>query len=911
MTDSWQFSASILTQLPVAIAVFDTQGTWLTASQAWLDDWQLTSESLQNQHFNQIFAAIPPSFDQAFQDALKGIQTPPQTQQWRNPEGSPFWVQYEMRPWYHENSVQGVILQINHSSSRQQHLSAWDNVFELSPDMMCIVGFDGYFHLLNPTWENVLGYSNDELQAQPFLELIHPDDRQSTLDAAQRLTEGQSCIDFENRYRCKDGSYRWLQWTATPILNGSKIYATVRDITASKEAELEVQKLMALITYSSDFIGVASLEGNPIFLNPAGLQMMGFPSLEVAKNHHIKDFIYPEDLPFVEQVIFPTVLKQGRWQGEIRFRRFDNQEAIAVDYNIFIIKHPETQAPLAFATVTRDLRDRKAAEKEQNRLLAIIEATTDCITTANAQGQITYINKAGRDMLGFGLKEDVTSLIIPDLLGESSRQTEINNQMPILLEKGIITGETTFQHQEGYEIPVSQVAIAHKSETGEVEFFSNVARDISDRKRSEAALRESQMRFQAILDNAPAAIFIKSIAGQYLVMNRHAEALLNLEPNHCLGKTDYDIFPSEMARNIRQAENQIIEKRQAAQLEEEIVTPDGIRTYFSIKFPLFDADGQVYAICGIANDITDRKLAEIALQQQTQELENTLRELRRTQSQLIQNEKLSSLGHLVAGVAHEINNPVNFIYGNLTHAREYIKDLLELVSLYQKSTANSNPEIQEVSEEIDLEFLLEDLPKLLDSMKIGADRIKQIVASLRNFSRTDETDIKKVDIHEGIESTLMILRNRLKAKSDYPEIQVIRNYSSIPPIECYPGPLNQVFMNILVNAIDAIEEHQQGKTYAEIKTQSGTIAIETQLESNDNIKIIIADNAGGIPETIISCLFDPFFTTKAVGKGTGLGLSISYQIITEKHKGTLECFSEIGKGTKFVIAIPVRQTIRV
>lgn len=906
MTNSLQLSASILTQLPVAIAVFDTQGRWLTASQVWLEDWQLTPKNLINRHFKQIFADIPPDFITAFEQALAGTQTAAQTKQWRNTEGVPFWVKYEMRPWYHENCIQGVIVQMEHSSPRQQHLSAWDNVFELSPDMMCIAGFDGYFHLLNPTWEKVLGYSNTELQAKPFLELVHPDDLQTTLEAAQGLAQGQSYINFENRYRCKDGSYRWLQWTSTPILNGSKIYATVKDITASKEAELEVQKLMALIAYSSDFIGVASLEGYPLFINPAGLKMMGLPSVETAQKYHVDEFIAPQDLHIVETVILPTVMNRGMWQGEIRFRRFDNQELIPVDYNVFMLNHPETGVPLALATITRDLRDRKEAEKEQNRLLAILEATTDCVTTANARGQLTYINKAGREMLGFNSKKDITALTIPDILGESIRQAEMEAQMPILIQKGIITGETIFQHQDGYEIPVSQVAIAHKSETGEVEFFSNVARDISDRKRAEAALLESQMRFQAILDNAPTVIYIKSIAGQYLVVNRQFETLFNLEPGYCLGKTDYDLFPKEIANVIRNNDTQVLERHQSLQIEEEVPTPEGLRTYYSIKFPLFDADGEIYALCGLSTDITDRKNAEMAIRQQAQELENTLRELRRTQSQLIQNEKLSSLGQLVAGVAHEINNPVNFIYGNLTHAREYIKDLLYLISLYQQSTATSNPEIQEITEEIDLDFLIEDLPKLLDSMKVGADRIKQIVASLRNFSRTDETEFKQADIHEGIESTLMILRNRLKAKSEHPEIQVIKNYSSIPPIECYPGPLNQVFMNILANAIDAIEECQKWKTYAEIEANPSIITIETQQEQN-NIKIIISDNAGGIPKTIINRLFDPFFTTKAVGKGTGLGLSISHQIITEKHKGTIECVSKMGEGTKFIIAIPIKQ----
>lgn len=465
---------------------------------------------------------------------------------------------------------------------------------------------------------------------------------------------------------------------------------------------------------------------------------------------------------------------------------------------------------------------------------------------------------------------------------------------------------------DGQESLQPRSYFSHKR-TQELTWVNHIlAKQTAERLRLEKRRLQAEKRYQNLFDNATVGIFHATSDGQYLQVNSALAILLGYESSVQLLKSLEEENSSLYVNPNRHSEfwQQLKAEGSVSNFESEVYRRDGSSVWISETVNgVYDEENNFLYYEGFVSEIGDRHLTHSSsedltakLQAQEDQIKTLLTQLEQTKSQLIHSEKMSSLGQLVAGIAHEINNPVNFVCGNITPASDYAADLIHLLNLYAQYYPEPEAEIEEEIEAIDLEFLIEDLPKTLSSMKVGADRIQHIVQSLRNFSRCDDAQMKPIDIHEEIDSTLLILQHRLKPKGEILGINILKDYGDLPPVECYGGLMNQVFMNLIANAIDALETMRFSSNSDGLIP---TIRIQTDVVDNSQVRIRIADNGSGMPESVKSQIFQPFFTTKAVGKGTGLGLSISHEIIKDKHSGTLACVSAPEQGTEFTLTIPI------
>jgi PAS domain S-box-containing protein len=820
---------------------------------------------------------------------------------------------------------------------------------------------DGYVASWNSGAERILGYSSHEIvgkQSKCFykkvdIELGKPQEKLEIATAEGRYED-------EGWRLRKDGSLFWANIIVTALCDDSGelrgFSQIMQDITEQKRSAEEKMQLIASLQeserkfrtlYESTTDAVMLLDENGFLdCNPATLELFGCSTQSEFCGKHPSEFsplLQPngEDSVSLSQERINTALAAGNCRFDWLHCRLDGSHFPAE----VLLTSMDIGGKMGLQAVVRDITYRVQAEEALKQANEVLEcrvqertsqleeaiqqlrlseekfskafrSSPDPMTiTTFYEGRFIEVNDSFLSMIGYS-RTEVIDRTVPELNIWVRSQDRLDFRQ-ILHEQGVVRSQECEFRMNSGSVVVCLLSAELINLGGEL-CMLGVMTDITDRKRAEEALRESQRALATLMSNLPGMAYrfrndpdrsMEFVSeGSYQLAGYSPEEFIetrNVSIAKLTHPDDRDILWN--AVQVALAENR------PYQLTYRITSKTGeLKWVWEQGLGVFSDSGELIALEGLITDISEQKRSEeallrsqIELTQQKLQLETTLQELQQTQAVLIHTEKMSTLGQMVAGVAHEINNPVSSVCGNLVHVNHYTEDLLNLIDMYQKDCPQPSAEIKDKIEEIELDFLLEDLPKAMSSMQVGADRIREIVRSLRNFSRKDDSQMSKVNLHEGIEGTLLILQSRLKARAGYPEITVIKEYGNLPLVECYSGKINQVFMNLIGNAIDALEEYNQGRSVAEAKANRSKIKIKTEFR-NSNAVIRIYDNGPGMPEEVSQQLFTAFFTTKPAGKGTGLGLSISHKVVQE-HGGKLSCVSALGHGAEFIIEIPIEQ----
>ncbi|NEQ50604.1 MAG: PAS domain S-box protein [Leptolyngbya sp. SIO3F4] len=876
------------------------------------------------------------------------------------PSGQLKWVQTIARPEQKTDEAilwDGLIIDISDRKQVEKEQQRLLSILEATPDIVGICDAQGNHLYLNQAGQRLLEIPKEKLR-QVNIQACHPPETLKKIETEALPTaiqtgvwHGESCLLSQSgrefpvsqvilSHQDEDGNLEFL----------SSVMRDISDLKAAKQAlyenEVKYQQILDSIT---DMVLVKRKKSYIVWANHAFRDYYGM-SNDAINNLIDADFNNPD---YTQQYIHDDayVFTSGHsLEVEEPVTRHDGKVR---QFNTIKSAIRNSQGEIILTVgVSRDITDRKQAEEclrqQEAQYRQIFETVTDGLGILNLEtGNLVEANPAYCQMHGYSYQEILS--LAPSAYVEQGSQHVYQDFIKAVQAGYIYIDQATNIHRDGSLIKLEIRGIPYLYQ-GKPHALC-VLRDISERIQLEAERKQQEQALRSIVEGTAT----QTGKDFFRACVRHLASALNVryaliaevvqENNQQFAKTlafwngsDFgDNFQYALANNpcakIVQTHTlcRYLSSVQAQFPKEDILAALNAESYVGI--PVLNPNGDLLGFLSVVNtepmeqDIglqtfileifaaragaeMERMQTEKALLASNKELEALITQLQKTQSQLVQSEKMSSLGQMVAGVAHEINNPVSFIHGNLAHAKNYTQDLMHLIDCYQQHYRETTPEVQSTIDDIELEFLKQDLPKLFQSMEVGTERIREIIKSLRMFSRLDESEIKQVNLHDGIDSTLTILQTRLRAQHWRPKIQVIKDYGNLPQIECYAGQLNQVFMNLLSNAVDAIEERDQQRTWQQMEGEPSTIQIHTQLLKDSTtpaVAISIADNGSGITKKAMEDLFNPFFTTKPVGKGTGLGLSISYQIITETHGGTITYNSEPGRGTTFSITLPIKQ----
>ncbi|WP_293249038.1 MULTISPECIES: PAS domain S-box protein [unclassified Microcoleus] len=863
---------------------------------------------------------------------------------------------------YYEGFVEDITQRKNAESRLRESEERLRMVIEGVKDYaIFMLDTKGYVASWNSGAKRILGYEASEIVGKKSECFYTPEDIAIGLPQ-EKLVTATAAGRYQSegwRFR-QNGSRFWAKIIVTALWDESGelqgFSQVMQDITQQKRAGEERMQLIASLQASekkfrtlyestTDAVMLLDKEG---FLdcNPATLKLFGCSTESEFCGKHPSEFSPPlqpdgQDSMSLSLERINRALETGNCRFDWRHCRLDGSEFPAE----VLLTSMDIGGKMGLQAVVRDITYRVQAEvalKQANEVLECrvkertsqledaikqlslseekfskaFRSSPDPMTiTTFAEGRFIEANDSFLSITGYSLEEMTRNTVAG--LNIWVRPQDRLDFRQLLQAQGVVRNqECEFRVKSG-SVVVCLVSAELINLEGELCVLV-VMTDITDRKHAEEALRESQRALSTLMSNLPGMAYrFRNDADRSMeFVSEGCYQLSGYSPEEFIGTRQISLseltHPDDREIFCNAVEIALQENR-PYQLNYRITSKNGeLKWVWEQGLGVYSDSGELIALEGLITDISEQKRSEEALlrsqtelTQQKLQLENTLHELQQTQAVLIHTEKMSTLGQMVAGVAHEINNPVSSVCGNLVHIGHYTEDLLNLIDMYQEHCPQPPAPIQDKIEDIELDFLLEDLPKAISSMQIGADRIREIVRSLRNFSRKDDSQMTKVNLHEGIEGTLLILQSRLRARGSYPEIAVIKEYGNLPLVECYSGKINQVFMNLIGNAIDAIEEYNAGRSVAEAKANRSKIKIKTEVQ-NSNAVIRISDNGPGMPEEVCQQLFEAFFTTKPAGKGTGLGLSISYKVL-QQHGGTLSCVSAPGQGAEFIIEMPIEQ----